>query len=467
MCAAANSSIQPIAALEALGEPLASYEDALAFLDGLDISAMKLGLSRVMSLLETFDNPQDALPMVHIAGTNGKGSVTAMLSSVLLASGFRVGTFISPHLVHLRERIAINGMPILPDEFLFEVNHLRAQLALLQCPREDWPTYFEALNVIAYLYFQRKAVDITVFETGLGGRLDSTNVVRQPNLTVITTIGMDHTAHLGNTLAAIAGEKAGILKTGVPLVLGPSIPKDALAVIQARAQLLEVPVHPVRLEGWTVAREQSCLLKGLKIENAALGEQFALSLLAPYQLGNAVIVLECVQALRQQGFAITVAQVAKGLRATRWPVRFQWFEQERLLLDGSHNADGFAALVDAMALYFPTSPSLWLISLRNNRPAALLMQCLAAIDPHPAGLVITHAEPVHLYHELKTLEAAVFQQFPGQVFPVRLAETPVKALQDLRTLKAQYDAPDQPVSIVTGSLYTAGAILAELDKILP
>ena len=187
-------------------EPLASYEEALAFLDGLDVSAMKLGLARIEKLLATLDNPQDRLPMVHIAGTNGKGSVTAMLSAVLKAAGLTVGSFTSPHLIHVRERIAINGNPILPDDLHYEINALKSHLESLDWPREEWPTYFEFLNVMAYQYFRRKGVEMTVFETGLGGRMDSTNVVKSPNLTVITSIGMDHMQHLGNTLSSIAGE---------------------------------------------------------------------------------------------------------------------------------------------------------------------------------------------------------------------------------------------------------------------
>ena len=258
--------------------PIQSYEDAIRFLDSLDVSAMKLGLSRIQKLLDTLGSPQDALPMVHIAGTNGKGSVTAMLSSILKSAGYTVGTFTSPHLVHVRERIAINGNPILQDDFQFEVSTLKNHLEALAWEREDWPTYFEYLNVVAYQYFKRKDVDITVFETGLGGRLDSTNVVKHPNLTVITTIGMDHMQHLGDTLGKIAAEKAGIIKPGVPLVLGDTLPQEASTVILERAKMQEVPVFESSAECLQVDPSAS-LDTGLCILNTETGNHYRLSLL--------------------------------------------------------------------------------------------------------------------------------------------------------------------------------------------
>jgi dihydrofolate synthase/folylpolyglutamate synthase len=437
-----------------------TYDDAIRFLDGLDVSAMKLGLARVRRLLETLGNPQDALPMVHIAGTNGKGSVTAMLASVLKAAGYRTGSFISPHLIHVRERIAINGNPILPDDFQAEIAALKEHLERLGWPREDWPTYFEFLNVMAYQYFRHQNVDITVFETGLGGRLDSTNVVRQPNLTVITTIGLEHMQHLGDTLEKIATEKAGILKAGVPLVLGGSVPEKARQVILRQASALEAPVFEI-ISGTFEVGADSRPETGLVLRHADSGQTYRLGLLGPYQKENLAIVLGCVDRLREQGFAISEDAVWEGLVHAHWPVRFQYFQAEHLLLDGSHNPDGFQSLQEGLALYFQGRPMIWLVSLRANRDLQPLLDVIRRFS-EPLAVIVTQAEPVRLYHEPETL-AATIQEVVGVHCPVQVAKTPEEALGLLRQA-INWHAASGPLGVVTGSLYTAGGILACLER---
>ncbi len=441
-------------------QPLQSYEETLQFLDGLDVSAMKLGLARMEKILATLNHPQDSLPMVHVAGTNGKGSVTAMLASVLKTAGYTVGTFTSPHLVHVRERIAINGNPILADDFQFEVNALKTHLETLGWPRDEWPTYFEFLNVIAYQYFKRKNVDITVFETGLGGRLDSTNVVRQPNITIITSIGFDHMQHLGDTLAAIAAEKAGILKTGVPLVLGPNIPAEARAVILHQAEKAEAPVALASSDSLIIDPDSNPA-EGLRVQNQATGQDYALGLPGPYQKENLATVLAAVQQLRQQGYDILEPHVQAGLLQTRWPVRFQYFENENLLLDGSHNADGFASLQAGLEFYFKNRAPVWVVSLRANRTPDALLQTMQAL-PKPLGIIVTQAEPAHLYHAPQVLAEAIESALKPE-YPVKTAKHPGNAYALLCEMQQQH-AAQNPLGIVTGSLYTAGEILHTLEQ---
>jgi dihydrofolate synthase/folylpolyglutamate synthase len=432
---------------------------AVDFLDQLDVSAMKLGLGRIQKLLDTLDNPQDSLPMVHIAGTNGKGSVTAMLTAILKAAGLKVGSFTSPHLIQVRERIGMNGNPILPDDFQHEVQSLKHHLETLGWPREDWPTYFEFLNVLAYRFFKHKRVDITVFETGLGGRLDSTNVVRQPNLTVITTIGMDHMQHLGHTLAAIAGEKAGIIKNGVPVVLGGNLHEDARRVIVEKAAQHEAPVFTAKPERLTVS-PQSNPTEGLLVTDAEQGVSYRLSLLGPYQKDNLAIVLACVNQLREQGFSITQEAIDEGLQRAYWPVRFQYFPNHHLVLDGSHNEDGFRALEDALRLYFSEQPKLWLVSLRNNRPPEALLRVIQQFAP-PLGIVVTQASPEHLYHPPESLAELFRDSFPDCL--IETAPSPLAAFECLTGLREGM-AEVRPLCLVTGSLYTAGDILGNLEK---
>jgi dihydrofolate synthase / folylpolyglutamate synthase len=437
-----------------------SYDDTLSFLDTLDVSAIKLGLERIQKLLATLGQPQDALPMVHIAGTNGKGSVTAMLASVLKFAGYSVGTFTSPHLIHVRERIAINGNPILPDDFQHEVNALKTHLEQLDWPCDEWPTYFEFLNVVAYQYFHRKGVDITVFETGLGGRLDSTNVVKHPNLTVITTIGMDHMQHLGDTLGKIAAEKAGIIKRGVPLVIGASLPNEARDVILKKADEQDAPVFEATVDKLAIDPNSSPH-SGLIINNMENNRTYRLSLLAPYQKQNLATVLACVHQLRQQNYEIDEEAICEGLMHTYWPVRFQYFPKENLLLDGSHNPDGFSSLAESLTRYYPHTPKIWLISLRANRNPSQLLDVIQH-SGEPLGIITTQASPEHLYYSPNDLAEQIRARFNLKC-PIFTQENPTEALTLLKKLQAEAVQP-QPLGIVTGSLYTAGEVLHCLNQ---
>ena len=442
-----------------------TYDEALDFLNSLDISAMKLGLGRVRELLQTLGNPQDSLPTIHIAGTNGKGSVTAMLASVLKYAGYKVGTFTSPHLIHIRERIAINGSPILPDDFTFEVAALKEQLELLQEPRDAWPTYFEFLNVMAYQVFKRKGVDVIIMETGLGGRLDSTNIVKHPNLTVITSIGMDHMAILGDTLAKIAAEKAGIIKVGTPVVFNGSIPDEAQAVILQHAAAANIPVIAADADCLQV-ESQSSVTEGLLITDGMTGHKYRLSLLGPYQKNNLAVVLSCVSQLRQQGYSIDDASLQDGLAHTCWPVRFQYFHKQHLVLDGSHNADGFTSLQESLSLYFPQEPLIWLISLRNNRDPQALFNLMQQFTP-PLGVIVCQPNPRHLFHPPESLSTSL-QEALDPTIPIIKTASPTDGLTALLRLQAELSAQkplgQKPLGLVTGSLYTAGEILQALES---
>ena len=196
------------------------YEDALSLLEGFYYTGVKLGLENTLRMLELVDSPHDKLKFIHVAGTNGKGSVCAMLASALYRSGYRTGLFTSPHLVSIRERFRINGKPIDETEFAKLVFSLYDRTKILfDDPERQQPTFFEFITVLAFLYFRKNCVDVVVVEVGLGGRLDSTNVI-SPSLSVITTIDIEHTLSLGTSLEEIAVEKGGIIKNGVPVICG-------------------------------------------------------------------------------------------------------------------------------------------------------------------------------------------------------------------------------------------------------
>jgi dihydrofolate synthase / folylpolyglutamate synthase len=289
-----------------------------------------LGLERIESLLATLGNPHHRIPIIHVAGTNGKGSVCAYLSSVLTEAGYKVGRYISPHLIDWTERICINEKPITTtnlEEIIQEI-----QNAIV--PNEESPTQFEVITAAAWLYFARSQVDIAIIEVGLGGRLDATNVCSNPLVSVITSISREHWQVLGSTLAEIAGEKAGILKPVCPAVIG-KLPDEAKAVIAARIAQLNCPaiwVEPAQTtkEGWTNYR----------------GIEYQLPLLGQVQLMNSAIAIASLQILQQQGWKIPLEAIQAGMAKTRWLGRLQrtTWNDSPLLIDGAHNPAAAQAL---------------------------------------------------------------------------------------------------------------------------
>jgi len=422
--------------------------DAIAFVESLDFSIQKLGLDRIQALMAKLGNPQDRLPMVHIAGSNGKGSTSAMLSSILKHAGYSVGTFTSPHLIHVRERVAINTNPILPDDFETEVGTLQA--VLKDTPRDDWPTYFEFMAAMGYHYFARKNVDIAVMEVGLGGRFDATNIVKNPNVTVITGISLEHTRILGDTLDKIAAEKAGILKPGVPVVLGPHLPDEAKQVIEARAKALDAPVY-ISDDQMLEILPSSSLADGLKILNTDSGYEYHLGLLAPYQSANLATVLKIIEVLRQQEFIISQSAIEKGLSETYWPARFQAISKQ-LVLDGSHNPEGFAALRACVETYIPARPIHWILSLQENRSPEPLLDLVCSLQ-QTASITWTQASG-HVYHDPVAMADLTSGRCAG--IPVGYALTAGRALSQLADVLGQ---TPEAMGLITGSLYTAGEIL--------
>lgn len=446
------------------GPTIQTEADALVKLNTLDVSALKLGLERIQALMATLNNPQDALPTLHIAGTNGKGSTAAMLTAILSAQGLRVGTFTSPHLIHVRERIALNSQPIPSADFTQEVQALWSHLETLNLPKADWPTYFEFLNALAYCYFHRQQVDMAVMEVGLGGRMDSTNVVQRPAVCVITSIGMDHMERLGHTLEAIAAEKAGILKPGVPCVLGSGIPEAARRVILETAQrvgsgpVVEASTERVRL----IPRQSDRLSPVQCVEDTRTGQQFLLSLLGTYQCANLATVLTVLDVLQEHtGRRISPLALSTGLKTCRWPARMQYFPEKRLVVDGSHNPDGFESLRQSLPPLAGEAPLYWLLSLRNNRSPEALLSLLKAF-PQTRGVVWCEGPPgmknPNLYHPAASLLAPTQTACPGV-----LAWGASTLEQGVLRLQEQLRQTPEALGVVTGSLYTAGSVLSALS----
>ncbi|WP_392535187.1 bifunctional folylpolyglutamate synthase/dihydrofolate synthase [Nostoc sp. C117] len=297
-----------------------------------------LGLDRIVNLLANLGNPHHHVPIIHVAGTNGKGSVCAYLSSILTEAGYRTGRYTSPHLVDWTERICLNEQPISSEELsqLFE----QVQAAIL--PNDESPTQFEVITAAAWLYFAQQQVDIAVVEVGLGGRLDATNVCLQPLVTIVTSISREHWQQLGPTLADIAREKAGILKPGCPVVVG-SLPADAQDVVRSRAVELQCPIftpQPAREIATGYAEYQT-------IQNSK-SIKYPLPLAGQIQLTNSALALATVEILQQAGWQISEEAIINGIAKTRWPGRMQWttWNNHKLLLDGAHNTAAAQVLRD-------------------------------------------------------------------------------------------------------------------------
>ncbi|NDJ24697.1 bifunctional folylpolyglutamate synthase/dihydrofolate synthase [Nostoc sp. B(2019)] len=308
-----------------------------------------LGLDRIIKLLAKLGNPHHQVPVIHVAGTNGKGSVCAYLSSVLTEAGYRTGRYTSPHLVDWTERICLNEQPIPSHELSQLLEKVQAAIRA----GDESATQFEVITAAAWLYFAQQQVDIAVVEVGLGGRLDATNVCLQPLVTVITSISREHWQQLGSTVAEIAREKAGILKPGCPVVIG-LLPPDAEKVMRSRALELQCPIftpQPSReiAPGWAEYERGSRGAEGQGSGGA--GEQgetkelahhlikYPLPLAGQIQLNNSALALATLEILQQQGWQISEEAIAQGMAKTQWLGRMQWttWKNHKLLLDGAHN----------------------------------------------------------------------------------------------------------------------------------
>lgn len=322
-----------------------NYPDSVRFLYALgnEIKTAKFGLERISQLMDALNGPQRRPHrFIHVAGTNGKGSVCATLESGLRAAGLRTGLFTSPHLLEPTERIRIDGEPVSRDEFTaaFEEVHQVSERLLLDGRIDLHPTYFETVTAMAFLVFRARDVGIAVLETGLGGRLDATNVA-EPELCVITPVDFDHEKFLGNTIESIAVEKAGILKPAVPLVLSPQR-KPADEVIRARARDLHVPV----IDAWQAASVDASRT-GNRIY--AHGLTISSPLAGHHQLGNVLTAATALHAL-----SISRESIETGVRCTQWSGRLQRLKADPdIIVDGAHNPAGARALADYVTEFYP------------------------------------------------------------------------------------------------------------------
>ena len=418
--------------------PRPDYPAAVAYLLGLKQRGLVLGLDRMRRFVDALGNPQRAVPCIHIAGTNGKGSVAAMLEAILRAAGWRTGLYTSPHLVRLGERIQIDRRPLGETDIAAYVRELAPVAARVgaELGEEHHPSYFEFMTAMAFQHFARNRCDIVCVEVGLGGRLDATNVV-QPEVSVITSIGLDHIELLGGTIPAIAAEKAGIVKPGRPVVIG-RLPADAEAVIRDIAASRSAPVVSVRQQfGEDVAACPRTNLAG------------------DYQRWNAATAL-LVAGMLPGRWQLTPQASARALEQVDWPGRWQQCEVggRHVILDTSHNAEG-AGVLDANLAHVATTS--------GRRPIVVAGVLGLARARSLVPVFCRHARELHFVMpaqaracRFEELEALVEPAFAGAVKRSRV--------------EAIFPSPEQctvgepgDTIVVAGSIYLVGEVLARIE----
>jgi dihydrofolate synthase/folylpolyglutamate synthase len=419
-----------------------TYPDALSFLGETRGFGMKLGLDPMRRLAGALGDPQQTLRFIHIAGTNGKGSTAAFCESCLRASGRRVGLYTSPHLVGVRERIQIDRRPISEADFAAGMDAIRRALHGLDDPSA---TFFEIMTALALWYFAREKAEWVVWETGLGGRLDATNIVR-PEICIITNIGLDHEQYLGNGLGKIAAEKAAIIKPGAPVVSAVD-PGEARDVIVQRAEAQGSPLLLVQ--------------RDLKVENLGLagnrqlaridGREWPLGLIGPHQVTNAACAVGAMKLAGLSDEALT-----RGLESAAWPGRFEIIREKPLIvLDGAHNPAGVLALVETWRALLAARFG-WSAAETDGR-AHLVFASVADKDiTEMARLLRPLAHRVSLVRlaNERTAEPAWLESFFSGL-PATRYDSVAEAWRDLAAAP-----PDVPV-LMAGSLFLAGEMLAQ------
>lgn len=456
--------------------------DPVAYINDPAWHSSCYGLERIESLLDRMGRPQDKLKFVHVAGTNGKGSTSAYISSILTQAGYKTGLFTSPYIITFEERIRVNG-EMIPASDLREVTlFVREHAEAIARETGEHPTEFELMTAVALEHFARSGCDIAVFEVGLGGTLDSTNVIAAPEVCVITRIGLDHTALLGDTYEQIASQKAGIIKHGASVVSYPQDDEGATRAIAAAAQAADC----------TVTMPDFAQLKVGEVNGQAMrsfdycGKAYQTSLLGSYQPCNAAMAIECALRLRERGWKISDDDIERGIARARWQGRFEIVETGEsgfgdsgeiaeqdgeikseggcrkagpaILVDGGHNPQGAQVLADSLRDLFPDKKILFVMSVLADKDYQSMIENI--IDIADGFICVTPPNPRALQaSELaRAVEKAAYARQIELGRGVSTAESFKRALSDARTVSADGD-----VICAFGSLYSIADIKAAVE----
>lgn len=348
-----------------------TYEEALKYIHSVSWRGSKLGLERTRELLEKIGNPEKKLKFIHIAGTNGKGSVSAMLASVLKEAGYKTGLNTSPYILKFNERMQINGQPIGNNELA----ELTGYVSKFADTMSDPPTEFELITVIAFEYFKRNGCDIVVLETGMGGELDSTNVIDAPELAVITTIDYDHVRELGPTMRDIASAKAGIIKqNGKVLFYGEN--PEAEAVIREKCAQVNASLA---IPDFSDIKNKEISLERLRFDFGAY-KGISVPLVGIYQFKNAVVALSAIDIIRNNGWRIPDEAIYKGMANVKWRGRFEVFMRRPLFIsDGGHNPQGVRSAIESFQAHLPGRKAVFLLGIMADKDIDHMINQIAPV----------------------------------------------------------------------------------------
>ena len=416
-----------------------TYNEALTYIHSICWKGSRLGLGRTRELLQKLGNPEKQLKFVHIAGTNGKGSCAAMLSSILEAAGYRVGLYTSPFINRFNERMQINHQCI-PDGELAE---LTAYIRPFADGMADPPTEFELITALAMVYFARHQCDIVVLEVGMGGELDSTNIIDVPEAAVIMAMGLDHVKELGPTMADIARAKAGIIKAGGRVVsYGGNPEADAVIAAACREKnaSLRQPDFAAIVPGDFSLEGQSFSYKGW--------HDLRIPLVGAYQMKNAAVVLETVEVLRQRGWHISDEAVVQGLKNTRWPARFEVLRRDPVfIVDGGHNPHGIRATAESLQRLFPGKKFTFVTGVMADKDVESIL-----------GLIVPLADQFFTVRP-DNPRAMSAQELAERIRAMGAKATPCESVADGVDRAVAVEGKDG-VACALGSLYMSGDVRA-------
>lgn len=427
-----------------------NYTEAVDYIETIPKFTVKHPPEHTRELLSRLGNPQEGIKIIHVAGTNGKGSVCAYLNAMLLAGGKKTGLFTSPHLVRINERFQINGEDVSDEQFLNAFLKVEKAAKEYEAEGEGHPSYFETLFLMGMLIFKEAGVEYLVMETGLGGRLDATNVVEKPLACIITSISRDHTEYLGDTLEAIAGEKAGIIKAGVPVIYDASQPGPA-SVIAAKAKEMGSPAWPMEPSFYEMKTQSR---EGITFTFAYPGgekAELAIPYVAKYQMMNASLAFYTMHIL-QDVHDIPKNVLAEGLSKIKWPCRME-MAAPGVIIDGAHNEDGIAQFVST-AGYFA----------KENEITILFT---AVADKHYHEMIGEICEGIHPSHVVAT-QIDGSRVVPAEVLAEDFRKAGCTDVCAEPEIGAAYEKAlgkkDSGMLFCVGSLYLAGELKAYLAK---
>lgn len=417
------------------------YDNALEYLYGLEKFGIVFGLENISWLLRLIGNPETSFASIHVGGTNGKGSVACMVSAILQDAGYRVGRYTSPHLTSFTERITVNGEEIKTDDVVDLTGYIRDKAADTDGSR--FFTFFDFTTALAFEYFRRNGTELAVIEVGLGGRLDSTNVIN-PLATVITNVELDHTDCLGGTVVEIAAEKAGIIKSGVPVITGSR--GEAAGVIEEKARQTGSPIFRLGKEfSYEQVREQELSYRGPTREY----RNVAVNLKGDHQLGNAALALCAVETVSGNGFPVPDEAIYRAMSTLRWPGRLEVVrDRPMVILDAAHNPHGIGSLVDYLDGHLRGRRKIVVFGVMKDKDYCRMAEELRT---RADVLIMTRPETG------RALASEGLASLAGAGLVTRDVRT---ALMEARRLAGEDD-----VIVVTGSFYTVGEARALVDEI--